>query len=92
VPGRYAGLMKQNPLDRERARFDAQMTDCLASAIQFFLLDERRIKKNDRWFSVKEVADELKLRRHLLVPYIRALRKLVDGGKLEGLDGCMRHV
>lgn len=85
------GSMKQNPFERERAKFDADMADCVANIVQFFLLDERRVRKNDHWFSVEEVADELKLRGHLLVPYIRALGKLVDGRKIEGRDGCMRH-
>lgn len=87
VRARYAGRMNERSSDR--ADFDAKFNQRLANIIEFFLTDERLVRKNDHWFSVEEVADALKL-RPVALRYIAALELLVRTDKVEGRDGCMR--
>ena len=76
-------------MDERSDDFDAKFNRRLANIIEFFLIDERLVRKNDHWFSVEEVADALKL-RPVALRYMAALELLVRTDKVEGRDGCMR--
>lgn len=70
-------------------RIQRTLIDLIAGNIQMFLLDQRRARRNDSWFTVAQIADELDMRPHLVLYYL-ALKQLVANPLIERFEGQIR--
>lgn len=71
-------------------RIDESLIRLIVCQIKWFLLEQRRVRKNDDWFTVERIAAELDLRRDL-IPSLHALKQLSASPSIEARDGLIRH-
>ena len=70
-------------------RIQRTLIDLIAGNIQMFLFDQRRARRNDNWFTVAQIADQLDMRLHL-IPFYLALKQVAANPVIERFDGQVR--
>ena len=71
-------------------RIEQTLIGIIAFNIQMFLFEQRRMLKNDGWFTVAQIADELYLPPYF-VPFYSALKQLAGSARIERFDGQVRY-